>query len=60
MQILESESLPSISFHSYSTASGKTMRQCGVKEPIPVHFSRRYEAEDLEILKAEFMEAFHA
>ncbi|MFT4760375.1 MAG: ribonuclease Z [Paraglaciecola sp.] len=45
-------------FHSYSMASGQIMRECEVREAIPVHFSRRYEAADLELLRAEFEQAF--
>ena len=45
-------------FHSYSTESARIMRESAVKLAIPVHFSRRYEAKDLEIIKAEFQKEF--
>jgi len=45
-------------FHSYSTQSGKIMKACKVKEAIPVHFSRKYKEEDIEILVNEFENAF--
>mgnify|MGYP000651204536 CR=1 FL=1 len=45
-------------YHSYSTQSGNIMKACGVKEAIPVHFSRRYKEEDIQILLAEFEQAF--
>jgi ribonuclease Z len=41
--------------HSYSTASAGIMRRCGVKQAIPVHFSRKYEdAERVELME-EFL-----
>lgn len=40
--------------HSYSTMSAQVMRLANVKEPIPVHFSRRYDEEDIAELLAEF------
>lgn len=45
-------------FHSYSIASGSIMRQAGVQKAIPVHFSRRYEAADIQELLTEFEGAF--
>lgn len=44
--------------HSYSLESGRIMRRCRVPEAIPVHFSRKYEKPDIEILKAEFEKAY--
>ncbi len=46
--------------HSYSSASGKIMRECGVRNAIPVHFSRKYSAEDIQILVGEFEEAYNS
>lgn len=46
-------------FHSYSTQSAKIMREANVKVAIPVHFSRRYEEVDLEILRKEFEQEFN-
>lgn len=45
-------------YHSYSNASGEIMKKCKVKKAIPVHFSRRYTLEEIEILIAEFEAAF--
>ena len=45
-------------FHSYSSASGAIMKRCNVKEAIPVHFSRKYKAEDIQELITEFKTAF--
>jgi len=45
-------------FHSYSTESGKIMQACQVKEAIPVHFSRKYDENDLEQILTEFNEAY--
>lgn len=44
--------------HSYSTQSGRIMKACQVEEAIPVHFSRKYEAVDIERLEAEFENAY--
>ena len=44
--------------HSYSSASGKIMKECGVKNAIPVHFSRKYSEEDIQILMGEFEVAY--
>lgn len=54
----EDVEMATANFHSHSTASGQIMKECKVKEAIPVHFSRRYEEEDLEILRGEFYRAF--
>ncbi len=45
-------------YHSYSSASGAIMKACNVKKAIPVHFSRKYKAEDVEELIEEFNTAF--
>lgn len=47
-----------INYHSYSRESGKIMKECEVKEAIPVHFSRKYEEEEIEILIKEFEEEY--
>lgn len=44
--------------HSYSRASGEIMRKSGVRKAVPVHFSRRYDASDIQELTSEFEEAF--
>lgn len=45
-------------YHSYSRQSAQIMKDCGVKEAIPVHFSRKYSKEEIEELKGEFFEVF--
>ena len=50
----EEKEMAEANFHSYSTASGKIMKECGVKEAIPVHFSRKYNEDDLREILAEF------
>jgi len=44
-------------FHSYSAGSGLIMREAKVKKAIPVHFSRRYDEADLELIRKEFTAA---
>ncbi|MFT5619209.1 MAG: ribonuclease Z [Arenicella sp.] len=44
--------------HSYSSASGKIMQECHVENAIPVHFSRKYNEEDIQILIGEFEKAY--
>jgi ribonuclease Z len=41
-------------FHSYSEQSGKIMRECGVKQAVPVHFSRKYDSVQIAEIIAEF------
>lgn len=43
-----------LNYHSYSSMSGKIMRQTQVKEAVPVHFSRKYTADDIQLLIEEF------
>lgn len=47
-----------LNFHSYSAASGALMKACKVKNAIPVHFSRKYTAAEVEELIAEFESAY--
>jgi len=47
-----------LNFHSYSTASGALMKDCKVKEAIPVHFSRKYTAAEVAELIVEFESAY--
>ena len=47
-----------LNFHSYSTSSGALMKICKVKQAVPVHFSRKYTAEEVEALITEFENAF--
>ncbi len=55
---LEDKKFAESNSHSYSQASGRIMRECGVKDAIPVHFSRKYREEDVEVLIREFEEAY--
>ncbi len=50
--------LAAANYHSYSKASGEIMSRCGVKTPIPIHFSRKYKEEEVSVLLAEFADAF--
>lgn len=45
-------------YHSYSSESGRIMKDSQVKEAIPVHFSRKYSQEDIEELIKEFESAY--
>jgi len=50
----EDKEFAKLNYHSYSTESAKIMKACHVKNAIPVHFSRKYNAEEIEILLNEF------
>lgn len=50
----EDKEFAEINHHSYAEMSGKIMQKANVKEPIPVHFSRKYNAEEIEQLIQEF------
>lgn len=43
-----------LNYHSYSSMSGKIMRQTQVKEAVPVHFSRKYTADNIQLLIEKF------
>lgn len=43
--------------HSYASMSGKIMKDCGVKNAIPVHFSRKYNETEIEELIEQFQQA---
>ena len=45
-------------YHSYSLESGRIMKECQVKEAIPVHFSRKYNEIEIEELIKEFESAY--
>lgn len=45
-------------FHSYTIPSGSILKKIGVKEAVPMHFSRKYNAEEIEELIREFEQAF--
>ncbi len=44
--------------HSFASASGKIMKECEVKEAVPVHFSRRYTESDRLDIETAFYKAF--
>ena len=48
-----------LNYHSYAQKSGEIMRKAKVKNAIPVHFSRKYQPKDIEILISEFTESFN-
>lgn len=48
-----------LNFHSYSSMSGKVMYEAKVEEAIPVHFSRKYEKDEIIELINEFENEFH-
>ncbi len=50
----EDKEQASLNYHSYSTMSGKIMREAEVKDPVPVHFSRKYKEEEIKELVREF------
>ncbi|EAY28102.1 MBL fold metallo-hydrolase [Microscilla marina] len=50
----EEKDLATLNHHSYAQASGRIMRACRVKSAIPVHFSRKYGAKEIEQLVADF------
>lgn len=54
----EDKTFAEINYHSYSQASGRIMRECNVKAAIPVHFSRKYNEDDVKILIEEFEQAY--
>lgn len=43
--------------HSYSDASASIMKRCQVGKAIPVHFSRKYKEDEIEVLLQEFHDA---
>ncbi len=54
----EDEELARENFHSYAEKSGSIMRECGVGEAIPIHFSGKYKGEEINALIAEFESSF--
>jgi ribonuclease Z len=45
-------------YHSYAAMSGRVMREARVKEAVPVHFSRKYKQDEIDVLLAEFRAEF--
>ncbi len=54
----EDQAQAEANFHSYSKMSGKVMQEAKVMEAIPVHFSRKYNQDQIEELVEEFDKAF--
>jgi len=48
-----------LNYHSFASASGKIMKECQVKEAIPIHFSRRYTETDVIEIETAFYKALH-
>ncbi len=55
---LEDKAFAEANYHSYSQASGRIMHECDVQEAIPVHFSRKYNEDDIQQLTEEFKQAY--
>ncbi|MCP4136204.1 MAG: peptidase, partial [bacterium] len=47
-----------LNLHSYSKESGKIMKEASVEKAIPVHFSRKYDEHERELLLMEFENSF--
>lgn len=54
----EDQEFARLNHHSFASASGSIMKVCGVKEAIPVHFSRRYTENDRLEIETAFYKAF--
>ncbi len=54
----EDREFAALSHHSFASASGKIMKDCKVKEAVPVHFSRRYTESDRLEIEAAFYRVF--
>lgn len=54
----EDQEFARINYHSFASASGKVMKECHVKEAIPIHFSRRYTETDQQEIETAFYKAF--
>lgn len=50
----EDKAFAEANYHSYSEESARIMKLCHVGKATPVHFSRKYTIEDIEILLEEF------
>lgn len=53
----EDHEFATLNYHSYAAKSGEIMRKANIKNAIPVHFSRKYNPEDLTALVQEFQAA---
>lgn len=47
-----------LNYHSFASASGTVMKDCQVKEAVPIHFSRRYTESDVSEIETAFFKAF--
>lgn len=56
----EDKDLAIKNFHSYAQKSGEIAKKTGIKNPIPVHFSRKYNAEQIQQLQEEFFAAYQS
>ncbi|MFK7115559.1 peptidase [Flavobacterium oreochromis] len=54
----EDQAQAEMNFHSFSKASAAIMKRSKVKNAIPVHFSRKYKEEDIQMILQEFNEVF--
>lgn len=54
----EDQEFAALNHHSFASASGKIMKDCKVKEAVPVHFSRRYTESDRVEIETAFYKAF--
>ncbi|MEJ5102332.1 peptidase [Chryseobacterium sp. MYb328] len=54
----EDQEFAKMNHHSFASASGKIMKECKVKEAIPIHFSRRYTENDQQEIETAFYKAF--
>ncbi|WP_442264839.1 peptidase [Tenacibaculum sp. ZS6-P6] len=54
----EDKELAIKNFHSYAAKSGEIAKKARIKNPIPVHFSRKYKSAQIEQLQQEFYNAF--
>ncbi|MBB6372314.1 peptidase [Chryseobacterium shigense] len=54
----EDQEFAKINYHSFASASGKIMKDCQVKESVPIHFSRRYTENDVTEIETAFYKAF--
>lgn len=56
----EDRELAGQNYHSFASASGKIMKDCDVKEAVPIHFSRRYTENDRLEIETAFYKAFRS
>ncbi len=57
--MLKDKEFAKSNYHSYSEASAKIMKDSNVKTAIPVHFSRKYKEDEVNILLDEFHTEFN-